>query len=205
MNVLSSLDRYLSVKYPTKFKFREKFKFQLIAILLLCSLVSLIDAPFAILADINNSSSCSGVAPKYMPFITNQQASFFMVFLSALMETILPCSIMVLSTCFIGYELIVLKKKTVNKKNFKKEKKMLKTLSSLNIFFFITTAPYSILILVYLILNGHFYGTLSYYIFHNVYRIYSSFSFFIFLASNTLFREHFISLISCFGKHKKSI
>ena len=190
MNVLCSLDRYLSVKHPTKCKFRKKFKYQFLAILLVCLLVGLIDTPLAFYVDVSkNQSSTNGCSAR--------SNGVYLAGLGALMETILPCLIMAVFTTMIGYELIILKKKTTNKKHFTKEKKMLKTLSSVNIFFFITTSPYTLYMFILGVLNEEFYGTLNFTILRNIYRIYPTFGFFVLFASNTLFRNHFFSFFVC--------
>ena len=195
MNVLSSIDRYLSVKYATKFEIRKKFKYQFLAILFVCLIIGLIDTPFIFFVNVTTNgtlgSGCSTI---------NNHLAFLMAVLEALMSFTLPCILMILSACVIGYELIILKKRTMNKKDFVKEKRMLKTLLSMNLFFFVTYSPYSFMLLAYSVLNKNYFGTLAYYIVRVLYRVYSASTIFVFLASNILFRQNFISMINCFKK-----
>ena len=48
MNIVTALDTFFSVKYPTKFHFRKTFKFQITALVLMFFLLCLIYIPFLI-------------------------------------------------------------------------------------------------------------------------------------------------------------
>ena len=200
LNVLSCIDRYLSVKYPTKCAFRKEFKYQFLAISLVSLSIVLVDIPYAIFVKVaKNGSISSGCT------YSSRESSFYLMILQTLVNLILPCFVMLISIYFIAHELLVMKKKTTtSKKSFIKEKKIVITLFAINFFFIVTNLPYSLLLMIYYLLNKNFYGTLAYYIVRIVYKMYSSFAFFVFLASNTLFRDYFISIFSGMRKHSNS-
>ena len=56
---LSSIDRYLSIKYPKGFDFRNKFKFQFFAMVIIFFSISLIDVPYLIFYEVSNKTDCA--------------------------------------------------------------------------------------------------------------------------------------------------
>ena len=132
MNLLSSIDRYLSVKYPTKFKFRNEFKYQALAIFSICLAICSVNVPFFLFVNVGeNGTGCVA---------DTLDAGFYMNCLNLLMSTIIPCFFMLLSTGMIGYELIVLRRKTFgNLRHFHKEKRLVLTLFILNFFYMATS------------------------------------------------------------------
>ena len=152
MNLLSSIDRYLSVKHPTKYQLRNEFKYQAIAIISICSVICLVNVPFILYVDVGtglNGTGCMAVT-----FL----AGIYMNGLNLFMSTIIPCFFMLLSTVMIGYELIVLKRKTFNNmKNFYKEKRLVVTLSILNLFYLITGIYFCFVNFMYILNESLFY------------------------------------------------
>jgi hypothetical protein len=62
--VLSLIDQFLSVKYPLKFHFRKKLKYQLLALIIIFMVLAILDVPY--IADYNiyfydNESTCKTV------------------------------------------------------------------------------------------------------------------------------------------------
>jgi hypothetical protein len=62
--VLSLIDQFLSVKYPLKFDFRKKLKYQLLALIIIFMVLAILDVPY--IADYNiyfydNESTCKTV------------------------------------------------------------------------------------------------------------------------------------------------
>ena len=197
MNLLSSIDSYLSIKFPTKDKFRNQVKYQVLAMITVGFTILIINVPFILYVDAKTNST-DGSGCMAMSFT----AGIYMNGLNLLMSTIIPFFFILVSTSLIAYELIVLKKKRFQKRKFQKEKRLVKTLFILNFFYLLTNLPFSILVWVYGSLKINFFGTLGYFIVLCVGMSYSSLPFFIFLMFNNLFRK---SIVSLFIKKKTNV
>ena len=121
IGVLVSIDRYLSIKYPYKFKFRSEFIYQMIFIISI-----LINIPIAhYYSSYNNTCD-----------IKDEKFSLKINIIDLLVSTVIPFIIMILSSALIGSYLIKNKMK-FKYKTLDKEKQLIKILFSMDVFFFI--------------------------------------------------------------------
>jgi hypothetical protein len=192
--VLSSLDRFLAVIYSNRFKVRNKFNYQAGAILIILTALFLVDIPFLLFYDIyedGNQTFC-GYNPSLISF------GFYMDLLNSFISVFIPIVVMMSTTIIIGHHLIKNKiKLQKNRKNFDKEKQLVKTLCGINIFYLACTLPFCILTVTYDALGINYFGTLEFSIVNFLTYVYSSCDFFIYLSCNKLFRQYFFYIISC--------
>ena len=194
--VLSSIDRYISVKFPTRFQFRNQLKYQAIAILATFSAILLLNLPilFSMTLLDGNQTICGFV---------DSYASFEIDILNAVFQTFIPFLIMILTTFLIACELYN-KKKILKGKKLKNEIQFVKVLFSMNLFFLITYLPYSILLITDDLLGVVYFGTISYDTVMIVNNMFFSLDFFVFFISNKRFRKHFLSMINFKKKYNKA-
>ena len=180
--VISSIDIYLTVKYPTKFHYRKKFKYQMIIFLILfitiCSLYST-DFIYTITDPKNNCKAVSF------------QISFYLNLYSMILFAVLPFIIMAI-TNILTY--LQLRERKINRNQPKKAKKLFKTSLGLNLFFFISNIPVFTVYVIGNISNTNF-SDFFYNIFNLISFAYFSFDFFIYIIANRLFREYFYNII----------
>lgn len=185
INVLSSLDRYLSVTYPTKYQFRYEFIYQATFLLLIVVLMLSINTPILIYERIEENSC--GAIEKAGVHLT--------VLLSGSMHCILPSILMLSLNCLTIYKLIVTQKQ-MKKPSFIKEIQLAKVLFSLNFVFILLNLPYSIYMSA-LYFNGiNSFHTFGFHIVVALQKIDYSCTFFVYFFANKLFRKHAILL--CF-------
>lgn len=185
---LTSIDRYLKVKYPTTLQFRNNFKYQLMAIIGIIVLISLINIPIYIYHDVEANNGC---------LTTDNTVQVYLDILNALLGVIIPFVIMAVTTFLIGHELIKKKKnlKQENKKRFERDLNLIKTLLIMDSYFLLLNLPYCIYMIACDLLNINAFDTLTLYIVCILTYIFSSCDFFIFIIFNKLFRNYFISII----------
>ena len=192
--VLSSIDRYLAVKYSNRFNFRNEFKYQAGAILTILIVLMVVDIPFLLFYDIyedGNQSFC-GYNPTYISL------GFYMDLLNSFISVFVPFFVMISTTILIGHHLIKHKLKLQqNRTNFQKEKQLVKTLCGMSLFYLACTLPFCILTVTYDALGINYFGTLEFSIVNFLTYVYSSCDFFIYLSCNKLFRQYFFYIISC--------
>lgn len=198
--VLSSIDRFLAVKYSHKFHSRNKFKYQSGAVFIIFVVLMLVDIPFFLSYDVyehGNETFCG-----YNP--SSISIGFYMDLLNSFISTFVPFVLMILSTFIIGHHLIKHKTKLIrNKNNFTKELQFVKVMCAIDIFYLICTLPFCILTVTYDALGVNYFGTLEFSIVNFLTYVYSSFDFFIYFSCNKLFREYFMAIIRC--RRKKEI
>lgn len=195
IGMLIALDRYLSIKYPLKFKIRYELKFQILIIIGIFVLSVILNIPFVYYYDIisKNSTSCD---------IVDDKVNLYLNIFDFITSTLMPFLIMLISTSLIGYYLIKNKMKYKEKK-LEKEKQLIKVLFSMDIFFFFCYCPYS----VYAIISAFDLLETStsisdsvmstfYYVANFILTIYCSFGFFMHLICNIQFRKYFFAMIS---------
>jgi hypothetical protein len=146
INVLGSIDRYFSIKHPTKFHFRKQFKFQAFSVLIIFGSIILINVPYLVYLQVNSNLCSTGV------FFTGL---YLTIFLNGNMHCILPSICMIIMNGMIIYQLIV-KRKKFNKTKFYKEVQFAKVLLSNNLVFIILNLPFTIYIVVQFILGVNF-------------------------------------------------
>ena len=131
INILSWVDRYLSVKHPIEFKFRKEFKYQVLAVLFTCCLIILLDIPYLVYVGVMDNI-CS---------TTSMMTGIYLTFLLGLnLQLILPSICMIILNSMIIHKLII-KRKKLNKK-LTKEVKLAKVLFSINLVFLILNLPF---------------------------------------------------------------
>ncbi len=204
--VLNSFDRYLSVHFPTKFEFRTKLKYQVLALSIIFSLLSLIDLVFFFYYDLQISSnditlrtcSTSGV------FI-----AFCIDLANLLISTIIPFILMLFFSISTGFYLMDRKSRLHQNKTLKKEKQFLKIMCAMDVFFLLCNLPFCIQMLVFdsLAINDikYSYSTFIFDVTNLLIYIQCSCTFFIYLTCNVVFREYFISMFSFHSTIRPSI
>ena len=186
--LLACSDRYLSVKYPSSLQFRNDFKYQLLAITIVFSVITLINTPFYIFSILDENQTFCKMASDF-------QVEFSMDLFNAFQATFIPFLLMILITVLTARELFISRKK-FNKQKFRNEIKFIKVLLAMNFFFLVTNLPYSILNVYYYTIGiSNFIDTFLYDAFLFLNNIYYSCDFFVFFMSNRLFREYFFKLI----------
>ena len=184
-----SIDRFISVKCPNNFLIRNKVKFQVTIIACLIFGSSIKSIPFYYfynLYSINNTTQCV--------FTESSSTKMLLDILLHVLSLCFSFSISIISNCLTSYQLIH-RRKRLNIKIFKKEKRLYKILISMDVFFFICYSPWC----VYTILNDTFtaknYFPSSMTIFFNIanfmFYLYQSFSFVVYFLSNKQFRSFF--------------
>jgi hypothetical protein len=187
---LTAIDRYLSVKYPRKFEFRNKFKFQALAIFLVTLAIGLAGTPNILNRTLDlNQTRCITI---------NQKTQIIMNIVNILLAVLLPILIMSISTSLIYHQLKI-QKKNLNSNNLRKESRLCKVLFSISLFYFICNLPYSVVTLINNLSALPIVGTFSFDIVLFISAIYPSCDFFIYFFTNKLFRSYFLSMIR-YGK-----
>ena len=193
MNGLSSLDRYISVKYPQKFKFRNQFKCQALAVLILLTTLILIDLPFYFyVGKPINQTVCSPI---------NYEAGIVLDILYVLLTILIPVTISLVTTYLTSKHLIEHKRRLYIV-NFRREKQFFFILLGINTLFIMSQTPFIVLIVVCCVLKTDFFGTMAYYIVYSLTNVYVSFDIIIYFISNKLFRKECLFLIGFYSKKK---
>jgi hypothetical protein len=195
--VISTLDRYLSVKYENRFKFRKDFKYQAIAVLIIFLVLVLIDFPFYHFYSLDsNMTLCTA----------DFSIGFYLNCLDLLIATVIPFILMMSLNSLTAYQLIHRKKRLQkNKKKFKKEIQYFKTTLALCLYFLFLNLPFCILTVVCNSMNIQYLNTLIFYICNALTYFYSSFNCFIYFLFNKRIRHHFLLLIGYRRKSKKVV
>ena len=196
--VLSSFDRYLSIKHP-HLKFRNKFKYQISSILSIVLIIGLINIPIIHYFDIR-------IAPNRTICFTNDFYTFIYVNVTtSFLWIILPFLIMIISSLLIIYTLIQLKKAFKKDKQYRKLIKFAQLIVYLDFYFLACNLPGGILNISYsiLVINDFNYvinNAATYNFFMTFTTVlndfYFAFDFFVFLCCNKLFRKYFFSMCS---------
>ena len=120
MNVIGSIDTFLLVKYPTKFKFRKKFKFQIFVTFILLFFLSIVNIPnyyYAVLI----SDEC---------VYETEVIEFYVTVMVTFVEVILPFTLVVIFSILTYFNLVE-RKKLAHHDNFSKEKRFLKVVNGM--------------------------------------------------------------------------
>ena len=191
--VVIAIDRLMSVKDATKYKFRKKLSFQLLVLLTTFLISSIIYAPYFIFNDViaysDNTTVCEVEDP--VTSISIHVSDFFI-------STLIPFILMLILSCMTGYYLIN-NKRRLNVKKLRKEIRLFKILISMNIFFFLCYFPWSSYV-VYTLQNiSPDYMSVVYNVTNFIIFLYCSCSFIVHLICNRKFRS---VILSC---KKKSV
>jgi hypothetical protein len=192
LNVLTSLDTYFAVKYPTKYQFRKELKYQLMVILFLFSLLSLLHLPEVFMLN---------VYPDYGCGIINSEPKFILNLYNLCLEILIPFIFMIILNFSTFKKLVSLKKQT-NQRSFNDAKKLFKVSSSMNLFFLLTNLPYWIYCLIFYI-SSYYFSALTYTLLYFLTVFYYSCDIIIYFIANRLFRKHCLSLSKFFIRKKR--
>jgi hypothetical protein len=192
INVLSSIDRLLAVKYAHRFKFRNELKYQLLAILLIFVTILLVDFPNYYYPEISlNQTSC--IFPNWTIWL-------FIDLYAAMMAVILPFSIMIITSVLTVRQLIKSKLK-INKTNFENEKQLIKVSFGINFLFLISNIAYVNLLIVcdaiQKVCISDESTKFAYAVLFQISNIYLSCNFFIYLSFNKIFRSYATRITCC--------
>jgi hypothetical protein len=192
--VISSIDRYMAVKYPSKYQFRNDLKYQASILSAVFIVLVFTDIPFYLYYDIFSSANqtfCGTV---------DVFTGFYIDLANLLISTILPFSLMILTTCLIARELYTQRLKLEkNKKRFNRELQFIKVMCAMDLFFLICNLPFCIQMIVYDVLAMHdifyFFWTFIYDLTDFLIFIHCTCSFFLYFLFNRRFRYYFYLMI----------
>ena len=185
--VASLVDRFFKVKYPTK-KFHNQNKFHSLVLIITFTILIFLSIPNYSYYDIYESICIT----------TDANVEFYVELSGALIGVIIPFFLMIIITIMIGHSLIKKRKNIQNRKELKKEIRLIKMMISMSLFFLICNLPYFIQQLIHDTLSFHNQNLFnSDYIFNFVFNatnqvtfIYNSFGFFVCLLTNNIFRNY---------------
>ena len=135
--VLTSVDTFLSVKYPTKFQLVKSFKAQIIIILSLSVLFCSLYSTDWIYMVMNQKLGC---------LVNHANTAFYLNIILGCLSIIFPFLFMLLTNILIFLQL--LKKSQINRNNFKRAKNLFRVSVGLNLLFLITTMLAMIVFLI---------------------------------------------------------
>ena len=201
MITLGSLDRLISVKYFRRFQFRNKLKYQIGIVFIIAVSIALFNLPVLLYNTIGlnraNQTRC-GLE------IHNLYVGQYLMIKTDFISLFVPFVLMLFSTITIGQYMIANKKKmSINRTKFQKELQYVKTVVSMDFFFFITNSPVIFKGLIQLIafLSGAYPPLLNDIWFRliadTLLAIYFAADFFVYFAFNKLFRKYFKTMIHC--------
>jgi hypothetical protein len=201
MITLGSLDRLISVKYFRRFQFRNKLKYQIGIVLTIVISIAILNLPILLYITIGlnraNQTKC-------VLEIHNFYIGQYLIIKTDFISLFVPFVLMLISTITISQYMIANKKKmSINKTKFQKELQYVKTVVSMDFFFFITNAPAIfkgiIQLIVFLsvayppLLNDIWFRLIA----DTLLAIYFAADFFVYFACNKLFRKYFKTMIRC--------
>ena len=194
--VVSLTDRLISVKYPTKFKFRNVFKYQSLIFITIFTIICLLYVPFSLYFDMYESSNQTSC------LTADDQTNFYLNVCSFLIGILFPFILMILLAALIGYQLIKNKRRFNNTKSLYKEKRLITLTVVISIVFLIT----NLLFYIQWLINQNVYlnGTkfLIYSLSNQLTYFYNTIGFFLCMMSNSVFRQQFYSI---FRKEKPKV
>ena len=201
INVLNSIDRLFSLKYPTKFKFRKQFKYHGIAIALIILIVFSINVPY-IIYQVRNKNGTD-----FKCKINNDLVALIITSVGFLWSICLPCCIMIASTLIITDFLIKQKRRMrQNTVNYKREKEFVKSTLSMDLWFIICYSPLAVTDLLQYILSEDQLNSNVYKNIRNLSAVLGMMEFscntYVLLLCNKVFRNHFkLKFCCCFFKN----
>ena len=192
---LCSVDTFLSVKYPTKFKFVKSFKAQIIIILslsvLFCSLYST-DWIYLV------------INPEFGCLVVKAKTAFYLNIILGCSSIIFPFLLMLITNILTYLQL--LKKSQINRNNVKRANNLFRISVGFNLLFLISSIPGFIVYLVANLANDVFISTSPFFFqfFNLLSYCFYSIDFFVYLIANRRFRESFFVMIKIFPFWKKN-
>jgi hypothetical protein len=200
ITVLCSIDRLLGVIAPNRFSFVKKMKFQVSLILIIVFLIFMANFPFAYaikLVQMPNATVCYG------PINDSKFTVLFYFGLVniSLFRTLIPFTIMIVSSILIFKIILKSKKNVFKSKDFTREKELGKSLIALDTFFIICSLP--------LLFDFYVDGAKDEFLFGILYfltNFYNVFLFVLFYFSNKIYRSVFKEIMKrMFPRFKKRL
>ena len=194
----TGIDRVMSVKFPKKYLFRNKFTFQIfiVSIIFFGKLLVNIKNFYTnglVLISQTNKTVCTR---------TNYELNVYSDLIGFIYNQLVPTLVTTITIIATFYYLSVLKKKL--KKEQKKERQFLTAFLSISLFYIITQVPFYIYIIYCDFSNTNATQSLFFNILLFLTNIYGTFGCLVLYFSNSLFRKHFKTLI-CLEKKKSDV
>jgi hypothetical protein len=196
ISVVNSIDRYLSIKYLSKFQFRKETKYQILTLLIVSLVFLFANIPYIIYEEKSTYTLCT---------IIKNKVAFYIQLSKLISTSIVPSFIMILSMCQSVHHLVVKKRRLYLQKNkisYKRERNFLKSVLTMEIWFIICYSPVSIISFLKISLDLE---NINLYLWEFLLRVFSilaiiqsSCSFFVLLYCNKQFRKYFYSMITSF-------
>ncbi len=191
MTVYISIDRFVSIKYPSKRFFLRNKKNQLLFFLLILTFNIIYYLPVVFSYDINeynNSSVCEFINLKLVTIIS---------YMDLTVRVVIPFGLMAIFTLFLSYSIFKSRSRIIENFLNRKEtqtyyREIRLALSSivLNLVYILTQLPISVTVFYSINKTDLFYN-FTYYIFYLCYGL----NFYAILGTNSLFRKTFIKMI----------
>ena len=147
LNVLCSIDVYLTVNYSSRFQFRKQLKYQLLAIFIVLVSSSLVSLPFLLYSIVKAEIGCSTYS---------YQISFYLNLYFTVIFLIIPFILMVSANTSVFLRLKEHKKHTTNHRKYKTAKYLFKISLGMNLLFLVSNLPVYIVYIVGNLLNTFF-------------------------------------------------
>ena len=202
VNVLNSVDRFLTLKYSTKFKITQKLKYQVLALFTIFLIILLLNIPIYLNVNkTNNDTICD---------FFDKQTGFYFYLFNLIISCIIPFTLMIFSTCLVlNYFIRQKVKLKQNIKNYKREKDFIKSVLTLDLWFLICYSPFCIMSFLNYSLDFNYIDADIWNFVFDLSVILAmaeiSCNFFIYLLSNKLFRSYFISMIICRERRQNNL
>ena len=185
--VLSTLERYLSVKFQNRFKFRNEFKYQLLIMIIIFLMTVILDFPVFYYYSLHHNSTYCHV---------DYSIGIYIDVFNSLVAAIIPFFVMILLNGLIVHLLITQKQK-LHRKEFKKEIQYFKTMLAVSSYFLLCNLPFCILIVINDAMVIKYTHTLHFFVLNALTFLYCAFNFLVYMLSNKLFRSYFWSMFCC--------
>ena len=198
ISVQNSIDRYLTLKYPSKFRIIKKFTFQILSLSTTFALVMITNIPRVLYGGTGNLTLC---------LINNADVGFYMNLYNLAVSNLIPFILMICSTFLIFHYMITQKRKLQkNMVNFQREKNFIKNVLIMNLWFLCCYSPFCIVQFLRFSIDFPRNDSTSFLI--NLTIILSfvdiTCNFFVYLCCNKLFRSYFFLIIGCRNVFQKS-
>ena len=205
MLLMSSLDRLASVKYSRKFQFRNKFKYQLLIVLIVIASITILNVPLFIYMDLFEFIYPNITFKVCYLGAQNQSIANYIWIKSYMVSLFIPIILMLTSTILIAHHLIKSKKKfNSSRTKFKKEIRYVRIVVSVDLFYLFTNCPSLIIGLLQVIMQVSLMNI--YFKFLNILlAIYLSADFFLYYWCNKLFRDYVKNVFKCNKKKKLKV
>ena len=190
---IGSFDRLISVTNPHRFRFKNKFEYQLtfmISIALILIFFILPNLIFYTSVTIKNITICSFPLQQDSKWISFYSGVEYLVF-----RTVLPFIIMVTSSCIVTWKIYKSKNQLMPNADRKNEINLFKSLISIDLFIVLFQIPS--FIHIFESSNANYFHTMKFSIFYTVSLIDNVFLFQIFVICNREYRKLFFKYIKC--------